>query len=180
MCSQPGCLRLDCWQHSAMTDGVQNMPTTPEPAADRGQAAFIERAVAVLSQDDRVLGIWLSGSYGRGDNDELSDVDLFVVTDAGDVDGFCRDWPDLSDAIAPTVLRKQIPGRPVYTQVSSDWLRFDLVVGTPDDLPRRTISTLRPVYDPSGLSSKLSGPGPVKQPDPERVASLTEEFFRVL
>ncbi len=40
---------------------------------------FLESAVTVLKQDERVQAAWLFGSRGRGDADALSDIDLIVV-----------------------------------------------------------------------------------------------------
>jgi len=141
---------------------------------------LIERAKQVLSRDDRVLGIWLVGSYGSGTSDEFSDVDLLVVVDPGDVESFCDDWPGLSDEIAPTVFRRRVGDRPLFNQVTTDWLRFDVSVGTPDTITGSTRSRVKPVHDPTGLSARLGEPGPLRQPDPGRVESISLEFLRVL
>lgn len=162
----------------AMTDDVGDHP--PGPESDLAQHELIERAKQVLSRDDRVLGIWLVGSYGRGTSDQFSDVDLMVVADPDDVESFCDAWPGLSDAIAPTVFRRRVGDRPVFNQITTDWLRFDVSVGTPDGLTSRTRSTVKAVYDPTGLSASLGEPGPPKQPDPGRVESISLEFLRVL
>jgi len=163
-----------------MTDHADQQPPRDHAPADKGEQDLIERAKLILGQDGRVLGVWLAGSFGRGDNDELSDVDLWVVVDEADMVSFYRDWPITSEEIAPAVLRRQVGDHPVFTQVTEDWLRYDVTVGTPFEIPARTRSTLRPLYDPSGLSAELGDPRPPKQPEPERVRSLTEEFLRVL
>lgn len=152
----------------------------PHPESDLRQQELIERAKVVLGQDDRVVGVWLVGSFGRGTSDQFSDVDLLVVVDPDDVDRFCDTWPGLSDQIAPTVFRRRVGGQPVFNQVTTDWLRFDVAVGTPDTITGRTRSTVRPVYDPTGLSGRLGEPGPPKRPDAGRVASISLEFLRVL
>src|ERR1051326_5812100 len=41
--------------------------------------ALLTRAQHVLDADYRVCAAWLFGSLGRGDEDALSDLDLFVV-----------------------------------------------------------------------------------------------------
>lgn len=41
---------------------------------------LLVQAQSVLNADQRVVAAWLFGSLGRGDADELSDIDLFVVT----------------------------------------------------------------------------------------------------
>ena len=40
---------------------------------------LLTRAKMLVEQDDRVCAAWLFGSLGRGDADEWSDIDLFVV-----------------------------------------------------------------------------------------------------
>lgn len=157
-----------------MTDNARDYSQRSSAAED-----LIERAKHVLSQDDRVLGVWLVGSYGRGTDDPFSDIDLWVVVKPDDVESFCDDWPKISDEIAPTVFRRPI-GRRIFNHITPDWLRFDVSVGTPDAIGNRTRSTAMPLYDPDGLSADLGEPGAPKQPDPGRVEAITLEFLRVL
>jgi len=45
--------------------------------------AFLQRVLADLQRDDRFVAAWLAGSFGRGEADLISDLDLhLVVTDA--------------------------------------------------------------------------------------------------
>ncbi len=108
-----------------MTHDARDHPYRLE-IADLGQRDLIERAQQALSQDDRVLGVWLVGSYARGTNDRFSDVDLCVMVDASDVNSFCDDWPRICDEIAPTMLRRRVGDRPIFNQITPDWLRFDV------------------------------------------------------
>jgi Nucleotidyltransferase domain len=41
--------------------------------------ALLQRAQELLEADSRVLAAWLTGSLGRGEADDLSDLDLWVV-----------------------------------------------------------------------------------------------------
>lgn len=164
-----------------MADDVQEPRHRPTVTPKRTpQEGLIERATHVLSHDHRVLGVWLAGSFARGTHDQFSDVDLWVVVNQDEVDGFCTDWPKISDEIAPTVLRQQVGDKPIFNQVTTAWLRFDVTVGTPVDVSARTTSTVKPLYDPKGLSVGLSDPRSPLQPDPRRIASLGREFLRVL
>jgi len=43
------------------------------------QEELVARATEFLKSDSRVVAAWLFGSLGRGDADELSDIDLWVV-----------------------------------------------------------------------------------------------------
>ena len=45
------------------------------------QAALTERVSELLREDDRVRGLWLSGSLARGDADRMSDLDFVVAVD---------------------------------------------------------------------------------------------------
>jgi predicted nucleotidyltransferase len=134
----------------------------------------------VLQDDPRVLAAWLSGSHGRGTADRYSDVDVWLVVSADDVAGFIEDWPELSDRITPTVLRQQVRGGPVFNAVTPGWLRFDVAIGTPEDVPNRSRSTLAPLFDRAGLTEQLKAVGDALPPDPGRVTGLTTEFLRVL
>lgn len=49
----------------------------PERRAER--EALLARVVAVLTADSRVCAAWLIGSLGRGDADDLSDIDVWVI-----------------------------------------------------------------------------------------------------
>lgn len=49
----------------------------------------------LLDEDDRVVGVWLRGSLGRGEEDDVSDIDLHVAVDdhacgaiVADIEGF--------------------------------------------------------------------------------------------
>lgn len=44
------------------------------------RTALLQRALRILEQDERIRAAWLFGSLGRGDEDDLSDIDLFTVT----------------------------------------------------------------------------------------------------
>lgn len=41
--------------------------------------ALLQRIVTMLKEDRRVCAAWLGGSLGRGDADNLSDIDLYIV-----------------------------------------------------------------------------------------------------
>src|SRR5262245_48960355 len=48
---------------------------------EQERGVLLEQAVAALESDSRVVAAWLIGSLGRGDSDELSDLDLWVVVE---------------------------------------------------------------------------------------------------
>lgn len=141
---------------------------------------LISRIRQVLHDDPRVLAAWLSGSRGRGTADRHSDTDVWLVVSAGDVPGFVEDWPQTCERISPTVLCQQVGGGPVFTAITPEWLRFDVAIGTPEDVAGRSRMTLEPLFDRAGLSERLQPAGRPLPPDPGRVSGLTTEFLRVL
>src|ERR671911_221465 len=52
---------------------------------------LLARVSSVLEADARVTCAWLSGSYGRGEADEWSDLDLHVAVDDEQFEPFIAD-----------------------------------------------------------------------------------------
>jgi hypothetical protein len=64
----------------------------------------LERAVALLSGDQRVEAAMLTGSLGRGQKDRWSDIDVdAVIANAGDVESVTADWEELAYREWPVV-----------------------------------------------------------------------------
>jgi predicted nucleotidyltransferase len=57
--------------------------------------------VAALEPDDRVARIWLAGSLGRNEGDELSDLDVTVVAQPGRTAELKADLPELIGRVGP-------------------------------------------------------------------------------
>jgi hypothetical protein len=72
----------------------------PGSAADR--ARLLAALTRLLDEDGRVVAAWLRGSLGRGDEDDVSDIDLHVATE----DGALADFDGLL----------ALPGRPLLVQ----------------------------------------------------------------
>lgn len=64
----------------------------PPFAAHR--TTMIGRIATTLQNDERFVAAWLTGSLGRGEQDDLSDIDVRVVVAEADSDSLCaRPWP---------------------------------------------------------------------------------------
>ncbi len=144
------------------------------------QVALIDGCRRVLADDPRMRGVWLAGSFGRGDEDDLSDVDLWVAVDSAELDSVLADWPETSDRIADFVLRQQVGTLPIWHQVTPTWLRLDVSFGTIEDVATRTRTGNRALHDPDSLTEQMAAHGEALQPDVDRVRGLTTEFIRVL
>jgi predicted nucleotidyltransferase len=66
--------------------------------------AVLARAVALLSDDQRVKAVILTGSLGRGQGDRWSDIDLqAVIADEGDLAAVTADWEAIAYREWPVV-----------------------------------------------------------------------------
>jgi predicted nucleotidyltransferase len=88
------------------------MPYGPVPPADltgyaRVRDALLDRIVATLEADARVRAVWLSGSFGRDEADEWSDLDLHVAVEDADFDAFLAERPALYERVGRPVLVQQ-------------------------------------------------------------------------
>lgn len=149
----------------------------PLPAAYRDH---LQRVIDVVTADDRVRGLWLSGSIARGTADPGSDLDLLLAIADGDFDDFVDHWRDWLAEITPTLLAKQVPGsRLIMYALTEDLCRIDAVVepvGKLSESPHRTRLT---VLDRDRLSERVPAATPGSGPNPDRISMLIEEFWRI-
>jgi hypothetical protein len=76
--------------------------TLPELAAKRD--AVLSRIIALIEADERVVAAWLTGSFGRGEDDAWSDVDLHLAIDDAHFDAWWSDREARYRRIAPPLL----------------------------------------------------------------------------
>lgn len=89
----------------------------------RARDALLGRITAELDAEPRVTAAWLSGSFGRGEDDAWSDFDLHVAVDDEAFPAFLRERDDWYRRIGLPVLVQ--PDMPSSTQPES---RYQLVV----------------------------------------------------
>jgi len=140
------------------------------------QQRLVDRVRADLEQDQRVRGLWLTGSIGAGTDDELSDVDMLVVVAETELAEYVERWPEVAARYRP-LLARRLPGAPVFNHVLEGWVRWDVVVGTPTDLANTDPAGVSPLFDRDGLRPRSPSHRGV---DPDVVREMTEEFLRVL
>lgn len=71
--------------------------------APRPHADFLQRAVPLLAEDPRVLGIAAAGSYARGQMDAFSDLDLVIGVEPDGMHSLTGARRDLAAALGPLV-----------------------------------------------------------------------------
>jgi hypothetical protein len=86
--------------------------------------ALLDRLTLLLQQDERVVAAWLFGSQGRGDADELSDLDLMAVVDDAAMEALVAGHAGYAARVGKPVLLLEAPqNAPVgggYLQVLYD------------------------------------------------------------
>ena len=140
---------------------------------------LLTRAIETLEADGRMRAAWLTGSRARGTEDRFSDLDFWLVVEEKDKAAFIEDWPKLSDRVAPSVLRQKLFGS-TFTHVTEQWERWDVSIGVPADVPKRTRTTVKPLFDRDGLNDRLKPVGEPLLPDAAKVSGLVTEFLRVM
>lgn len=137
-----------------------------------------DRAVAVLGGDERVRAIWLAGALGRGAADAASDLDFAIAVRDEDFDAFAAGWRDWLAAISPTLVARELPGRPgSFYALTPACERFDVVTERVSEVGRVQTGARLAVLDRDGLDARLPAPAP-RQPNAARIAHLIEECLR--
>lgn len=145
--------------------------------------AFAERAAHTLSADDRIAAVWLTGSLAAGTADAQSDVDLRAAVRAADFAAVSERWHDLIAAIAPTVWQRRWPGPPdevILGAITSEYLRFDLVLQSAADTTPRTLEAARVLFDRDGTAERITLTAPSRHDPLAHLAYIVEEFIRLV
>src|ERR1700730_10139474 len=85
--------------------------------------ALLQHILAVLSADERFVAAWLTGSVGRNEDDDLSDLDLSVVVADAFSEQFCSCNPvAITNNTSPErqALYKQF-GQPLVLREDRSW-----------------------------------------------------------
>jgi predicted nucleotidyltransferase len=118
---------------------------------DERQQQVIERARTVLPDDERILAGYLVGSYGTGEADRFSDVDVHCVVTDDSLEWFEQNWADvLRSFTGPTVLADWIPGLVGGLGITPDWLHVDLVIHSLSSFDRLQYDGVRVLFDRDG------------------------------
>src|SRR5437660_5690499 len=145
--------------------------------------AFMKQAATILRKDERVRILWLTGSLAKGTADAQSDVDLRVAVRTEDFVTIGQWWQDLLDQIAPTVWKRRWPGPPdeaILGAITTDYLRFDVVVQSIDDTRPRTLEAAQLLFDKDDQAKHFSLTLPSNHDPYAHLAVLVEEFIRLL
>jgi predicted nucleotidyltransferase len=78
----------------------------------KARERLLGRIAEALRQDERVVAAWLSGSFGRGEEDEWADLDVHVAIDDAALGSFLADRRELYRRLGRVrLLQDEIPGQ---------------------------------------------------------------------
>jgi len=118
---------------------------------DERQQDVIKRAATALPEDERVLAVYLIGSYGSGQADRFSDVDVHCVVTDESVGWFEENWGEVMTSLAgPTVWADRIPGLVGGLGITPDWMHVDLVIHSLASFDRFQYDGVRVLFDRDG------------------------------
>lgn len=145
------------------------------------QQDIIAAAKTAFADDEAVRGLFLSGSFGRGTEDEWSDVDLLAIVGKPDQRGVADRFRLALNDLAPLVYWNELDrGGLLINVVTEDWLRCDLNMVEPNALGQKARDIIIPLIDRDGVFAGLPETLPPKTPNPNALRYQINEFIRVL
>ena len=118
---------------------------------DERQQEVIARARKLLPEDERILAVYLIGSYGTAQADRFSDVDVHLVVGDDSAEWFEQHWDDvLRKLTGPTVLTDRVPGLIGGLGITADWLHVDLFAHPLSSFDRFQYDGVRVLFDRDG------------------------------
>lgn len=144
------------------------------------QHEFLADLQQKLAADPQIEAAWLAGSFGRGNADRYSDIDLhLLVNDASGFRAGARAW---LEALRPLVLYKVIFDGQMINALTAAGLRIDLWLHASAPAHALDPASHRVLIDRAG-ALRLEAPAPAP-PDPAQLSATLlaqiEEFWRCI
>lgn len=146
---------------------------------NHAQQDLIDRFTVVLNADDRIRAAALSGSLGKGEGDDFSDVDLTLAVEEEDLAACVAEYGGARNPLGPTVVLGTLYGR-VVTAVTPAWERYDLLFVTLPEFRGLSADAVKVLFRKPGATGP-SGGGPRTAPVAHSpVRAQVVEFMRML
>jgi predicted nucleotidyltransferase len=120
------------------------------------QNVAIKAVSQVILDDGLCTALLLQGSFGRGEEDEFSDVDMFAVVPEENHELFLSSRIDYLMSYMTLVIWEEVNFHvPEIVAIFEDCLHFDLYTATPENLP--IYGKFKVLYDKDGRYEGHSG-----------------------
>lgn len=145
------------------------------------KATIITGVTDYFKDDPRLSALFLAGSFGRGEEDEFSDIDFVAIASSEHHDALIGKWRVALETLTTLIMWKRpYPSTPLINVVTEDWIRCDLYLISPDKLTGRAQTTVKPLIDPTDIYHSLPASLPDAKPNKDRVVAIITEFIRVI
>lgn len=147
------------------------------------QQTLITDLSDLLKGFDAIQAAWLMGSYGRGDQDEFSDIDIAAyIPDKKTAQEIFQQIVDTISKRPDIVYHKTLPWGGTVNAVTKDWLRFDISVLHQDKLQDYTQKEAKFLFDKGNIISRLPLDYPIMPIEKIKadIKGITDEFIRIL
>lgn len=139
------------------------------------QDRLLQQLTGALTQDPRILGLWLTGSFGRGEGDRWSDIDLWAEVAAADQGPCVADYLKPRSGMPETVHVMAVYGV-IVSAVTPSWERYDITFLTRPQMAGLDTGKARLL---TGTPLPPPAPRPPDTGAAARVEALVREFLRV-
>jgi hypothetical protein len=109
------------------------------------QLEYLHKLQSALEADTNIKAAWLTGSFGRGNADRYSDIDLNIWIDAADLDTFRKKTRTLLHEASPLALFRWMFNDRMANALTTDGIRIDLWLHT--DTPTLDKSRVQVLLD---------------------------------
>lgn len=154
-------------------EGVRQATSAP-------QMALIERAVQVVTSDDRILAVYLVGGFAVGTGDAWSDVDLQCTIRDDAKEDLVTTWKAVANAIAPTAHIQPFAHGIGGVCITPEWLHFDIVFNPLSVVDPKTVEGMIPLLDKAAILPTEPVPRPERRTEPFFPLSAVEHFLYML
>lgn len=143
------------------------------------QTEYLQGLQSTIEANPAIKAAWLTGSYGRGNADRYSDVDLNLLLNSADVESFRQGTKAWLDGVRPLVLFNWMFNDRMANCLTADGLRLDLWIHT--DTPTLDESRVTVLLDRERALQFGAAPS---APDPNaqkgRLVGQISEFWRCI
>ena len=144
------------------------------------QAEYLHKLQTAIEAEARIKAAWLTGSFGRGNADRYSDIDINLWLDSADLDDFRKGTQAWLNELRPLVLFNWMFNDRMANCLTVDGLRIDLWVHT-DAAPTLDKSRVQVLLDRE--NALKFGASPVTQDAnalKNRLLQQISEFWRCI
>jgi hypothetical protein len=144
------------------------------------QHAYLRAFTSKVEVDRRIGAAWLEGSFGRGNPDRYSDLDIHLLLTEADLHTFKANVEAWLSSIQPLVLFNLMFDGQMVNALTQDGLRLDVWLHVGDSITLDT-SKARILFDPQ---RRIHSEQVIQQKDPVALAQAlqqqTQEFWRCI